>query len=215
MGYGRWDLVILETVVVAAVFTGAKILYLFTILDKIDFHRLVSDWNYFSLLMSGGFVFYGGLITGVAAFFICGRILRLNPFPLAERLFFIVPLSHAFGRVGCFFAGCCYGIEYSGPLHVVDSSGTPRFPVQLVEAFLLLVLAFVMYVLFARRKRNGQISFYFLSYCVMRFILEFFRGDSERGRIGSLSVSQWISIVLCLLVVLFDSYRIIRKETVV
>ena len=62
----------------------------------------------------------------------------------------MIPIMHAFGRVGCFFAGCCYGRPYKGfgavtfPEGSQGPSGVSLFPVQLVEAILVLIIAIVL-----------------------------------------------------------------------
>ena len=116
---------------------------------------------------------------------------------------FVIPYVHAFGRIGCFCAGCCYGIEYTGPLSVAG-----HFPVQLLEALLLFAFAFVILGLVCKRSRNefgmtgiSLFLYYILYYSILRFFLEFLRGDEARGRVSfetgiSLSISQIISLIL-------------------
>ena len=114
-----------------------------------------------------------------------------------------LPLMHAFGRAGCFFAGCCYGVRCDGPLAVTFHSspaapnGVGLFPVQLLEAALNLVLFACFCAVFRSRARAARISctgLYLCAYAVIRFFVEFLRGDAARGLWLGLSTSQWCSI---------------------
>jgi phosphatidylglycerol:prolipoprotein diacylglycerol transferase len=114
-----------------------------------------------------------------------------------------VPLIHAFGRIGCFCAGCCYGIPYEGTCHVVFEKsqvaplGISLFPVQLVESGINILL-FILLEIIVRKTKDIRISLatYMLGYGIMRFCLEFLRGDTIRGFLWNLSTSQWISLLL-------------------
>lgn len=107
------------------------------------------------------------------------------------------------GRIGCFCSGCCYGMEYNGFGHIVFSNtpyapiGVSLFPSQLVEAFLNLIIFMVLAFLYKKYSNSYKIvSLYLILYSIVRFILEFFRGDAIRGFLFGISTSQWISIVL-------------------
>ncbi|MCX7895359.1 MAG: prolipoprotein diacylglyceryl transferase [Thermoanaerobaculum sp.] len=173
---------------------------------------LTSLQGWVSLLRAGG-VFYGGLLGALAAAALLVRRWRLPFWPLADTVAPSIALGHAFGRLGCFFAGCCYGASCSAPWAVVFShpkaaeiSGTPLgiplHPTQLYEAgFNLLNYLFLAW-LFRRqvpRRLVGQVlGFYLANYGVARFVIEFFRGDADRGFLfgGLLSTSQGIAAVL-------------------
>ena len=136
--------------VCSAVFTlfgviiGAKLLFVFVSL------RMIIENNIpFLAVIQGGFVFYGGLIGGVLALMIYAKVFKVKFLNVADVYAAVVPLGHACGRVGCYLGGCCYGMEYHGPLSVTYSEevlnmGTPvevpLFPVQLLEAALLVLL---------------------------------------------------------------------------
>lgn len=166
-------------------------------------------------VLKGGFVFYGGLLGGLLGLWLYVTVYKL---PLADFLdlyALALPAGHAVGRVGCFFAGCCYGIPYDGifsyvytetagqtPLHV------PLLPVQLIESLCLLLLFTVNLLLFLRapHRRGVPLGIYTLAYPVIRFVLEFFRGDRERGILLGLSTSQWVSLLLLLGLLLYRLY---------
>ena len=118
---------------------GAKGLYLGVSWNSIDFTR-ITDSDYLSLLMGGGFVFYGGLFGGMIGLYLCGKILHICVSEYACNAIPVIPLAHAFGRMGCAFVGCCYGIPYDGPGAIVYKESiaapmnVPLFPVQVVEA---------------------------------------------------------------------------------
>lgn len=193
-------------VVYSAVYTmimatvGAKLLFIAVSLDLIIEQQVPLE-----AIIKGGFVFYGGLLGGIFGLWIYTKQFKLPFAEFADLYAVVVPLGHAFGRVGCFFSGCCYGMPYDGPLAVTyhATSGTtplevPLFPIQLVEAGSLVLLFVVLLVCYCRcRDRIGTVSIlYLVSYPTIRFLLEFFRYDSERGGILGLSTSQWISLAL-------------------
>jgi phosphatidylglycerol:prolipoprotein diacylglycerol transferase len=99
---------------------GSKILYAITVIPEVvEYFSLVKEYpieTFFYLI--GGFVFYGGLI-GSLLFLKMFTIQFDQPFWNYIGLFVpVIPLAHGFGRIGCFMAGCCYGMEYHGPFCV-------------------------------------------------------------------------------------------------
>ncbi len=155
-------------------------------------------------LLSNGQVFYGGLFGALLVLFLYARRCRLDRRLLWDYVVPVIPLFHAFGRVGCFLTGCChgkistrFGVVYthsiSGP------NGVPLFPIQLVFSLTDLALCAALF-LYERRhhRQGGSLRVYLLLYAVCRFVLEFFRGDEIRGIVLGLSVSQWISLAVLL-----------------
>ena len=170
----------------------------------------------------GGLVFYGGLILSCATYFIwCWRT-RTNPAGLGDALAAVVPLGHALGRIGCFFYGCCYGRvclvssfgvrfpRFSPAWHEQVAAGMlahdapaslPVLPTQLIESAALLVLfALVISIYMALyRRRQGLVahgvvvSAYLCGYALLRFPLEYLRGD-PRAVVGPFSIAQTISL---------------------
>ena len=182
---------------------GGKLLYLFTMIPWIAEHKeLLASSELWMALLQGGFVFYGGLIGALLMVFWYTRMYRISCYDMFDTLIPSVPLVHAFGRIGCFCAGCCYGIpsETFGVVFSPESvapQGEKLFPVQLVEAGCNLILFAVLAVLGRKPRRQGLLTgIYLLSYAVLRFVLEFFRYDAERGGFLGVSTSQWISILL-------------------
>ena len=125
----------------------------------------------------------------------------------------MIPIMHAFGRIGCFCAGCCYGRPYEGfgavvfPYGSQALAGEKLFPVQLVESGLVLILAIVIIILEVKKEFYYTIETYLISYSVIRFILEFMRYDAVRGEAFGLSTSQWISIAVFIGTIVSIIYR--------
>lgn len=187
---------------------GAKLLYLLVILEYIKWEMLSSP-EYLRQLFQGGFVFYGGLIGGITTIFLAGKIHKIFVWKYLNTMIPCLPVVQGFGRIGCYLTGCCYGISYAGPGAISYSSnhlapeGIALFPVQLLEALLCWGLAIFLFVYVWRRGRKDAFFIYMISYPVIRFFLEFFRGDYlERGIWHGLSTSQWISSIIIILTVI-------------
>ena len=186
-----------------------------------------------------GMTFIGGLIGGVVSFLgvYCLYIYVIAPRTkikllqnnmngtLTDALPFIpigISIAHAFGRLGCFFGGCCYGMEAEWGLYCAGSysngiymQGPKVVPLQLFEMAFLIVLAVVMAVLYFKFRFNYNFGLYAIAYGVWRFGIEFARGD-ERGQfIGTaLSPSQFWSIIMVLVGVgyFFLQYYVLAKH---
>ncbi|HHU71369.1 MAG TPA: prolipoprotein diacylglyceryl transferase [Clostridiales bacterium] len=184
---------------------GAKLLYIITIIPIFveSFDLIISDITLLLHSLSAGFVFYGGLIGAAVGYYLYCKKYNIDFPKLIDLIAPSIPIIHGIGRIGCFFAGCCYGMAYDGPFHIVFKNstvapnGVPLFPIQLVES-ILNISAGVMILIYTRKpRRQGQaIGIYIIYYSIMRFVLEFFRGDAARGIALNISTSQWISILL-------------------
>lgn len=177
---------------------------------------LIVDWEHyshdpFSLIRSGG-VFYGGLVAAVLTSIWFFRKHNLSVWLMTDILAPSVALGHGIGRLGCFSAGCCYGKPTTMPWGVTFTDpyakeivGVPLnvalHPTQLYEAGVeFAIFAFLIY-LSGRKKFDGQIFWTYVAlYSTARFIIEFFRGDLERGFLfgGAISTSQVIAVLLLL-----------------
>lgn len=166
----------------------------------------------------GGSVFYGGLIGFLLVSYICIKKKKLNKKTYYDIFACTIPLFHFFARIGCFLAGCCYGIESKIGFTYVHSplesaNHVQRFPIQLVESGFNLLLFFTIFYLYKKKKLNGKLIYiYLLSYAVARFNFEFFRGDSYRGFLFGLSTSQIISILIVLTVLITFFFKRIKKS---
>ena len=148
----------------------------------------------------GGSVFYGSFFGMVAVIWLSLRKNK-NKLIILDTMAVVMPLFHIFGRIGCFFGGCCYGIEskigfivQNNPISP-DICGVKRFPVALLEAFINLIIFLILNRIFDSKKHTGKLLFFYgVLYPPARFMLEFLRGDVVRGIFLNLSTSQWISI---------------------
>jgi phosphatidylglycerol:prolipoprotein diacylglycerol transferase len=203
-GCSRQDIFFSSVYAGIGVFIGAKALYLFV--NAAAFIELIRrgdvDLKFIYAAASSGFVFYGGLIGGVAGVLLYARIYRLPAWDHVEALMPAVPLLHSFGRAGCFLAGCCYGVPWERPLGVSFPRNsfappeTPLFPVQVFESGFNLLLFALLFVYSRKPRARGRIlGLYVACYSGARFVLEFFRND-YRGSGWVFSVSQWISLAL-------------------
>jgi phosphatidylglycerol:prolipoprotein diacylglycerol transferase len=205
--------------IIIAALVGAKLLLLVT-----DFQTFRNDPAELLTLARSGGVFYGGLLlaVGVALWYI--RRVGLPLWTTCDVFAPGIALGHAIGRFGCFFAGCCYGkpttlpwgITFTDPFaaaNVGTPLNTPLHPTQLYEAGAeLLILGFLLSTeRFGRRFAGRTFWVYILLYSISRYIIEFFRGD-ERGNVGPLSTSQFISIILAPLAIVMLVY-LARRAT--
>lgn len=173
-------------------------------------------WNEHTIhvkqIIDSGIVFYGGMI----GYYIVFRRLerkKKNEF-IFDILAFCYPLFGVFGRIGCFLGGCCYGIQSNSILaisyhRVMWNETTTRIPVQLWEAMADIIIFIIIKVLYKKELMQGKLIYlYFIIYGVIRFILEFFRGDDIRGVYGFISFSQIISI----LIVTYGIYQLNKRK---
>lgn len=169
-------------------FLGARLLYVF--------ENAAWYWKHplkIFLLWEGGLVFYGGVAGSMLALYF---YLRSKKMPYWKGLDFLLPyvaLTHAFGRLGCFLNGCCYGRVCRLPWAVqFPELPEPVHPVQLYEAFFNFCLFLFLRFHYSRRRFEGEISaLYFMGYALGRFLMEFWRGDNPAWFF--LTVNQWIS----------------------
>jgi phosphatidylglycerol:prolipoprotein diacylglycerol transferase len=176
-------------------------------------------------LPDGGLVLYGGLIAGVVVYAWFCRTRKIDAWKLGDLIVPSIFLGIACGRVGCFLYGCCFGdrcdlpwaVEFPGPRWDNDFEGSvpfksqmqrgflpddatvslPLHPTQLysvIDGVLLCLLTLAYYPV---RARDGSVvTLALLTYPVTRFFIERLRGD-ELGQFGtSLTIAQWISLVM-------------------
>ena len=204
---------------------GAHILYGLTNLESLsDYLKSCSDngravdWGEVITVYFGGMVFYGGLIAALFFGILYCKFRRIKTPMYADCFAPAIPLFHFFGRLGCFFSGCCYGIESefgftTEHAAVYSCNHVNRFPVQLLESGLNLLLCIALIILFRKGILKGKLMFvYLISYSVIRFFDEFLRGDTYRGIYFGLSTSQWISILIFTVCVIILIWNYIKKK---
>ena len=180
-------------------------------------------------LRSGG-VFYGGLIGGFLAVAILVPLYKLPFWKAADAFAPGVALGQAFGRQGCFSAGCCWGKEthlpwgvhftqagheYTGvPIYGPDGADLFLHPTQLIESFTMLAVFGLLVWLHKRKKFDGQILIaYGIIYALFRFSIEFIRDDPRGDLLGfttltGLSTSQGVSLIVAAASIVFMIVRL-------
>lgn len=217
----RIQLINIPAMVFIGAFIGAHILYGITHSDKIwwcitHLGDTFSSWENFLFYTAdiwGGMVFYGGLIGGIIVGSLYCKKQKLDTMFYADIYAPAIPLFHAFGRIGCFLGGCCYGIEsnwgviYNNP-QIPEANGVVRLPIQLIESAGDLIIFVILLILSNKKLRKGTIFLlYLLLYGILRLTTEFFRGDEIRGFLFGISTSQWISIILIIVSSFILIYR--------
>jgi len=176
---------------------GAKLLfYIVEIKAIIENPKILLD-------VTHGFVVYGGIIGGIGVGYLFCKIKKLEFLKYFDLVMPSIAIAQGFGRVGCMFAGCCYGRETDSWFHVIYQAsdfapnGVALIPTQLIMAVLNFVHFFVL-VFLAKKvvKHDGQVAgFYLVFYSIGRFFLEYFRND-PRGEVKMFSTSQFISLFI-------------------
>lgn len=198
---------------------GARLFYV-----MIYFDQFRSDWTGIFKIWTGGLVFYGGFITALAAVLLYLRHKKAPIWQTGDLIFPGIALGHAFGRVGCFFAGCCHGkvctqewaVQFTHPQSLAPLN-IPLHPTQLYSVasnlFIFFILLFIGRYKSSKKYFHGIITVsYMIIYPVFRSIIEFFRGDF-RGNFmdGWVSTSQGISLIVAAAgIILF--FRLSRKK---
>lgn len=199
---------------------GAKLLFILvswnqlgaTFADKLA--NIVRDFRY-------GFVFFGGMIVSVSALIFYMKKKGLPILKTSDFLIVSLPLGHAVGRIGCFLAGCCYGrptslpwgVTFTDPHSLVapELLGVPLHPTQLYESAANLLLFLLLVKLYNKPHKDGMILLMYVAcYSLLRFGIEFFRGDFRGAFVLGLSPSQCIAIGISLFA--FSSWTIMTKK---
>lgn len=178
-------------------YAASKLLYILTILPEI-----LADPGSLLQHISGGWVVFGGILGGILGGYLYCRWYKLPTWHFFDTALAGVALAQGFGRIGCFFAGCCYGAVTDSPIGIAFShsdfapNGVKMIPTQLISSGLdFLLCAGLIWYDNHKQKNPGEVtSLYLIFYSLGRFILEFFRGDAERGAVGVLSTSQFIGL---------------------
>lgn len=225
-----FDLWILALVTFVAGLIGSKLLF---IVANLGHYRSFSGFPVREYFMSG-MVWYGGVLLGVPAALVYALVRRMRFLELFDAAAPAMSIGHLWGRVGCFMAGCCYGAPTDLPWAVsflprsvafsemieedlipIGSTTTLAVhPTQLYEAIAEVFILASLLVFYRYRRFSGQVAgLYFVLYALMRFGVEFTRGDTYRGSLAGLSTSQLISIPLLLLGVALLVWRLFLKWT--
>lgn len=185
---------------------GAKLLML---LYDIPYY-IQNPREIFSLatLQAGG-VFFGGLIAALAVAVWYLRSRKLSFLPVADVFAPGIAIGHAIGRVGCFSAGCCWGLACERPWAVTFTDpeahrlvgvplGIPLHPTQLYEAAGELLIFLYLYRQIGKAHGTGNIiGQYLILYPLVRFAVEFLRAHDQANPFGlAFSAAQWMTLGL-------------------
>ena len=185
--FSRWFWIVLNSAVYVGIYASFSALVdNFPFLENNEYFTLN---NYFSVL-------YFGPILVIGIQFFAGMDFRYG-LDLVTPFF---ALEMAIGKIACFCAGCCYGIEWTGGMYNY-SKNQIQFPVQLLECFVGFIIAAVLFFCLTKRKTNGKMyPLYMILYCSTRFFTEFLRGDH---------LANWLGMkpyqVLCLIGILIGA----------
>lgn len=186
---------------------GAKLLYWIIFPSEFvsDMQLIVSEPKEFMVRFGGGFVFFGGLFAGAIVLFYYSRKHALEMMKTIDLITPAVPLAHAFGRIGCFLAGCCYGKECNLPWAITFTNpktlapfGIPLHPTQVYESLFLFSLTFGLLLLESRITRipGRMLPTYVLCYTIWRMFAELFRGDPRGSFLNTpLTSTQAVAIL--------------------
>ncbi len=193
-------------------FIGSKVLFAIT-----QIPWLIENFSFVNLLLlipQSGFVFFGGLFGVIVVLLVMTRgnaDFRKKIFRLAVPA---MPLFHAFGRIGCFLAGCCYGKDLPSPI-LIGSIKLTQIPVQLMESLTEFILFFIILVIEKKKENTDILQVYLVLYAMIRFADEFLRGDVIRGIYFGISTSQWIAIIILIVYLIrFIRIRMIERQMI-
>jgi phosphatidylglycerol:prolipoprotein diacylglycerol transferase len=213
-----WQNAVLLVLTLVFAFVGARAWHLYQNRDEYSW-RLFKNWQ-------SGFVLYGGLITGIAAGALYIKMRGKSVSLVADLAAGPMMLALAFGRLGCFLNGCCYGKPGTGFPCVRFPAGSPAaadqqkfgeasnpvHPTQLYEAAAAVGFFFLLSWIWRKpRKLQGEVFlFMVMLYGSWRFIIEFARGDERPIWFAGLSYSQVVSLVAG--IVAAAAYFLLRKR---
>lgn len=196
--------------VLIAAIVGSRLFYVLT-----NFSIFISDPLEIFRIWNGGLVFYGGFVVALITAIIYVKQKEVSLFKTADMMAPALAMGHAIGRVGCFFAGCCYGKACDLPWAVTFTNpdslapvNIPLHPTQLYSFTANLIIFIFLWVFRGRKRFDGQIFWiYVLLYGISRSFIEIFRGDFRGDFVfGILSISQaigagmvFISVVMLIL----------------
>lgn len=192
--------------IVIAAIVGSRLFYVLTnikffIASPVEIFKI---WN-------GGLVFYGGFIGAIMVMIVLIKRYHLDLGKFCDVGAVSLPLGHFLGRIGCFFAGCCYGKTCDLPWAIVfqhpDSLAPLNIalhPTQIYSSISNLIIFLFLFLYRTRKSFDGQLFWiYVIFYGINRSIIELFRGDYRGGDIfGLFSISQTIGIMSVVIAVI-------------
>lgn len=184
--------------IVVSALVGSRLLFIWQYSEEFRDTSLVDLIN----IRNGGLVFHGGLVAAALTVLLYVRWHKLPLWRLADALAPSIALGHAFGRLGCFMNGCCFGTACDLPwaVHFPEdhySNGIGVHPTQFYESGLNLLLYGALAWQYRRRQFPGQtFALYLIAYGLLRGAIEFLRGDYVVRYFGWMTVGQVVSLVV-------------------
>lgn len=182
---------------------GSRIFHV--VFEELDFYlkhpqKILMVWE-------GGYTFYGALLGCILTIYLYCKKSKISYLDVMDAISPSCALGLAIGRFGCFLAGCCWGkktdlpwgVRFSNPESFTLDHVNFLHPAQLYEAFGSWIIFLIVSWRFKKRQYKGQIFFEAMAlYSILRFIVEYFRGDEYRGYVfhGLMSNSQFVSIMI-------------------
>ncbi|WP_027623604.1 prolipoprotein diacylglyceryl transferase [Clostridium lundense] len=213
--YNEDDIFNMSIIAIISGVIGGKLLYIIT-----EIKDIISDPSILKNV-GNGFVIYGAIIGGAVAVYLFCKKKHWEPLKVFDTVIPTVSLAQGFGRIGCFFAGCCYGkattlsigVEFTNSPFV--SSGVIRHPTQIYSAIFDFLLTFFLLWYDKKERKSGRVfSAYVIIYSIGRIIVEFFR-DDPRGVVGVLSTSQFISlftVIIGIIIFNLDKFKKLKQN---
>lgn len=174
---------------------GARIYFLIFDGSLDSFLQIFRIWD-------GGLAIYGGVIGGFIGLIISSLVHKKDIFATTDAVAPLLAIGQSFGRIGCIFGKCCYGVDVANKsLHFFPISlkvaGGYHYATNFYESILDLLLFIVLVKTLRKYKSKGiNTCIYLIGYGFIRFILEFFRDPRQTLYIGGLPVSQLLSLIL-------------------
>jgi phosphatidylglycerol:prolipoprotein diacylglycerol transferase len=160
-------------------------------------------------LLLGGRTWLGALLGGYLGVELAKRPLGITR-STGDGFALALPLGEAVGRLGCFFAGCCYGLPTTLPW-AVWQHGAWRHPTQLYSAAAALALFALMWRIRDRLPREGDLfKLYLFLYAATRFGLEFLRDHGPHEPL--LSPAQWLCLAAMGVLAAYAGFRVLSSE---
>jgi len=222
--YDFIDMVMFFFILSIGVIIGSHLLYALTnYKNTVSVLENIKQMNIIIALVKifNGRAFFGGLIGVLVIGYIVVKKDN-NYMKYFDIIAAGIPLFLFFAKIGCFLAGCCYGIQSKIGFRYYDSQltetdGITRFPVQLLESFFCIILfLYLNFLLINNKFKNKLLYLYLLIYSAGRFFIEYLRGDTSGGIGFFLSTSQIISILIILFIlirflILYKKYNNIKE----
>lgn len=184
-------------------------------------HQFRNHWLDIVRIDKGGLVYYGGFLLVLAFIYFYCRRNKLSVLRVMDVCAPGLALGHAFGRLGCFLNGCCFGKPGGGTLGVMYPPFSEAFmkygnvalhPVQLYESVMNLALFPLLFFLTRRGGKGIATASYLVLYGLVRFTDEFFRGDHSAPFMLGMTRAQVIGLVLIPVGAALLIYRIRRNK---